>query len=249
MTHHLVAWYENADRPDLAPIAAIADPSLTVAGNNVQIPNFASMLVAAYALSPNIVQAQLQSPSLRRIANFDIYPLAQAYTPATVFEMAQFFQNPIQLDVNEQMQAFISEDAVGADDLAVIAFLADGKPDLITDPMYTLHCTAAITCNAYEWTNGALVFDQALPVGTYGIVGAKGYSVNGIAFRFVFQGSTPRPGGLCVDQTYLTDMINQRYGGWGLWGTFDSVTPPTLDWLANAADVAEDLYLDLIKLG
>jgi hypothetical protein len=44
-------------------------------------------------------------------------------------------------------------------------------------------------------------------------------------------------------------LRGQRYGGWGVWGVFDNWTIPTVDYFSSAADTAEVLALDLVKVG
>lgn len=246
---HLAVWSESVDQAAIAPIAALNDPVLTVAGDNIQVPSFGTYLMGGAGIGVNLTRAQLQSPSLRRILNPEINPIRVAASPAGDDGLLDLFHNPIALDASEQMQAYAAEDAAGASRMNVLAWLGDGKVESITDPIYTLRATAAQALTAYAWTNAPITFDQVLPVGSYGIVGARYIGTTAIAFRFVFQGQTPRPGG--IGQTALSniDVRNQRYGGWGLWGVFESVAQPTVDFLAAAADASEVLAIDLIKVG
>ncbi len=249
MTHHLAAYSASVDQAALAAIAAVADPSLTVSVNNIQIPDFAPYLYGAYANGVNLTRAQLQSPSLRRIVNYEIRKIEKAVLPAGYAGFPFSIANPIPLDVGEQMQAFTAEDGAGATRMNVLAFLGDGKTDQISDPISAVRITGATTLVAYTWTNGAIVFDQVLPVGDYAIVGARFEAAGLIGFRFVFQGSTPRPGGLGVVSETAIEPIGQRLGGWGVWGVFHSTTPPTVDYFSATADTAEVGTLDLVKIG
>lgn len=249
MSFHLALWSESVDQAAIAPIAALADPALTVSGDNIQVPDFGAYLMGAYAAGVNLTRAQLQSPSLRRITNPEIRPFDLAATPSSYPPIYDLMRNPIPLDVGEQMQAYAAEDGAGATQMLIAAWLGDGKVDVITDPIFSVRATAATLLASTEWKNGGLTFDQVLPVGDYGIVGARCESTNIVAFRFVFQGSTPRPGGLGLSSGARADPIGQRFGGWGLWGVFNSTTPPTVDLYALAANASEVLTLDLIKIG
>lgn len=249
MTFHLAAWSASVDQAAIAPIAAIADPSLTVSGNNVQIPDFAPFLHGAFGVGVNLTRMQLQSPSLRRMINYEVSPLNYLATPMTPAAYVDLFNNPIQLDVSEQMQCATAEDGAGATRMNGIAVLGDGKIEAVTGEIYTVQVTGATALTAFAWTNGALVFNQVLPVGNYAIVGAQFFSAGLLAFRFLFQGSTPRPGG--IGSTSLQSLVpyRQRQGGWGVWGVFNSTTPPTIDYLSALADAAETGYIDLVKVG
>ncbi len=249
MTFHLAGWSASVDQAAPAAIAALADPSLTVGGNNIQIPDFASMLVGAFGIGVNLTRMQLQSPSLRRVINYEVAPLNYLATPANPPPFVDIFANPIQLDVGEQMQCFASEDGAGATRMNGFVLLGDGKVDQITEPIFSVRVTAAQALTAFVWTNAALVFDQVLPVGNYGIVGARFSSATMLAFRFLFQGQTPRPGGIGQIAANLLTPDSQRFGHWGVWGVFNSTTPPTVDFLAGAADAAEVGVLDLVSMG
>jgi len=249
MTFHVAGWSASVDQVTVAALAALADPSLTVSGNNIQIPDFSSMLCGAFGIGVNLTRFQLQSPSLRRVINYEVAPLNYLATPMNPPHFSDFFQNPIQLDVSEQMQAYTAEDGAGATRMNAFVLLGDGKVDQITDPIFTVRVTAGTTLTAYAWTNSAVTFDQVLPVGNYAIVGARFWSAGLLAFRFLLQGQTPRPGGIGQIDNKTAVPNGQRYGGWGNWGVFNSTTPPTVDFISGSADTSEVGVIDLIAVG
>lgn len=249
MTFHVAGWSASVDQAAVAAIAAMADPSLTVSGNNIQIPDFASMLVGAFGIGVNLTRFQLQSPSLRRVINYEVSPLNYLATPSNPPCFTDLMYNPIQLDVSEQMQAYAAEDGVGATRMNAFVLLGDGKVEQVSQPIFTVRVTSATTLVAFTWTNGALTFDQVLPVGNYGIVGARFSSAGLLAFRFLLQGQTPRPGSIGQINERLITPAGSRYGAWGLWGVFNSTTPPTVDFCSSSADSAEVGEIDLVALG
>ncbi len=247
---HLCGWAESQDTAGvLTTVTALGDPAMSVSGDNIQVPNYAPFLIGFWAMGATITRAQLQSPSLRRIVNPEIEPLNVAAAVANNYSRYVYPDAPVQLDINEQLQALIAEGAAGAEQGYVLAWLSDGKIDPYQGEIHTVRVTAAKTLVANQWTNGALVFDQVLPVGRYAIVGAAFISADLIAFRFLFQASTPRPGSIGKSSVNYVEMLGQRYGGWGSWGEFDSTNPPTVDFLASAADTSEVGYIDLVKVG
>lgn len=247
--HHICAYFESIDSAVLTGLTALADPAMTVSGDNIQVPEYAGSLIGAIGIGANITRAQLQAPSLRRMLNYEIRPLNVGAEPLSPIPMALFPENPISLDVDEQLQAWASEDAAGASAVFVIVFLADGPLAPINGEFFTVRVTNASTLVANAWTNGALVFDQVLPVGRYGIVGARFESAGLLAFRFVFQGGAERPGGLGGDTASDLEQTVQRFGGLGSWGEFQSTNPPTVDFLSISADTAQVGLLDLVKVG
>lgn len=249
MPNHLVAFSESQDSSNLLPLAALSDPSVTVAGDFVQIPTFAGYLIGMMGIGANITRARLVSPSLRRIVNPEIRPLNVAAEPNSPPQITLFPLSPIALDVGEQVSAEAAEDAAGAAQNTILMMLSDGVLQPVQGEIFSVRVTAAVTLAAYTWTNGALTFDQNLPVGNYQIVGARFESAGLLAFRFVFQGAAHRPGGIGCDSAADLEPELQRFGGLGSWGEFVHNTPPTVDFLSLSADTSEVGVIDLIKVG
>lgn len=248
MAFHLAAWSESIDAGTLTPIDALADPSMTVSGDNISVPDYAPYLLGAVGIGANITRMRLEAPSLRRILNPEIRPLHRAAEPLSPAIVMLNRDNPIELAVNEQLQCLVTEDAAGASRVYGLVWLSDGGVTPVSDAIYTVRVTSATTLTANVWTNAALTFDQVLPVGRYGIVGARFESAGLIAFRFVFQTLPHRPGGLGCDDIADVEPSWQRYGGMGVWGEFSSTNPPTVDFLSASADTSEVGYLDLVQL-
>ena len=246
---HTAAYTASVDQASLAAIAALADPVLTVSGNNIQVPTGTPALGLAFGIGVNLTRAQLQSPSLRRFINYEVRPIIRSATPLNPVPSIDFMDAPIDLDAGEQLQAWTAEDGAGATRMSVIVNLLDKAATPVTDPSFSLRATAGTTLTAYTWTNAALTLDQVLPVGQYAIVGARAESAGLVAFRFVLQNQTPRPGGLGnLSESTLT-LPGQRSGGWGVWGTFDNWTIPTIDFFSSSADTSEVVTFDLVKVG
>lgn len=246
---HTCIWTASVDQAALAAIAALADPVLTVATNNIQVPTATPYLGLAAGIGVSLTRAQLQSPALRRFINVEVRPIHRSATPLSPNPTVPFMGAPIELDAGEQLQAWAAEDGAGATRMSVIANLLDKAVSPVSEPCFSLRATGATTLVAYTWTNGAIVLDQVLPVGQYAIVGARCESAGLLAFRFVFQNQTPRPGGIGVLTESALTLPGQRAGEWGVWGTFDNWTIPTVDYFSSAADTAEVLTIDLIKIG
>jgi len=249
MAMQLAVFSESQDSALLVPVAAIADPSLTVSGDNIQIPGFTPNLFGVIGIGANTTRVQLVSPSLRRTVNPTIRPLNVGAEPLSPPVAVMFPGSPIALDASEQLQAHAAEDSAGAAQSTVVVFLSDGAISPVDGEIFSVRVTNASTLVAYTWINGAITFDQVLPVGKYAVVGARFEGAGLIAFRFVFQGSTPRPGGIGCDAAADLDLPGQRLGGWGVWGEFDHNVPPTVDFLSLSADTSQVGVLDLIKIG
>lgn len=246
--YHTAVYSESVDQATLASIAALADPVLTISGDNLQVPAATPFLGLVFGIGVNITRCQMQSPSLRRVLNPEFRPLNVLATVSTPVPVADLMQTAIPLDAGEQLQAWTAEDGAGATRMSVVVNLADKPVTPVMDNVFTVRATCAQLLVAYAWTNGALTLDQVLPVGNYAIVGARAESAGLIAFRFVFQNQTPRPGGIGSVGASQLAPVGQRHGGWGVWGTFDNWTIPTVDFFSGSADAAEVLSLDLLPV-
>ena len=247
MPFSVVAWSESQDSATLLTLSAVTDPHIRTSADDVVVPGFATQLLGGWAIGVNLTQAQLASPSLRRIVNLDLSPFDRATLPATNPRFVSRTHAPIPLEKGEALNALASEDGVGATRETAIAILGDKAPALETRPSYTVRATGTTTLVAFAWSNVTLTFSQSLPAGKYDIVGAFCRSAGALAFRLVIPGSNFRPGGIGMTNDFDNGIKEQRHGYWGIWGSFETEQPPTVDVLAATADTAETVYLDLVK--
>lgn len=248
---HLSGYYESVDQGGaLAAIAAMADPVLTINGDNIRVPaempNIcgAALLTAASTLS----SAQLQSPSLRENFYPDLAPLVNADDFADPIALPWYGDNPFPLVVGEDLQFLTNTDNSGAVAIQGLLWFSDGVLSPVQGAIRTIKATAAISLTAGTWTNGALTFTQVLPVGDYQVVGMRAEGANLQAARLVYPGGGFRPGVPAVNAVGDSGFAPLRMGRGGSLGTFNSTAPPTLDALGHT-DSAQTVYLDLIKVG
>lgn len=247
---HLGAFYQSIDPAGaLTAINAVQDQVITTSGVDLRVPlGLANMIGAAALLNDaSASRAQVQSPSLRAIANVDIEPIVAAAVFGTPPEQSLHPESPVPLAPNESVNfAMLSDPAAAAAHYGLI-WLADGPQAPVKGPMYTVRATAAAALAAGQWVNGNLSFSQTLPAGTYQIVGMRARGTNLVAARLVFVGGTFRPGVAAVNALADLDTYWQRFGNMGVFGQFDSTTPPTVDCL-GVTDVAQTFDFDLIRV-
>lgn len=242
-----VGYYESQDSAVLVNIAAIADPHVTVTGDNIYVPGELPFLAGFYFHGVNFTQGQIASPTLRRLANIDVEPADLAAEPGSPPAMHDLFSTPKGLTAGEAVTALMAEDAAGASAVQATVWFSSGPIAPATGEIFTVRATSATTLVANAWTNGALTFSQTLPVGTYDVVGMRAQSAGMKAARLVFTGYSWRPGCLGCDADGDLDAPAFRNGRAGIWGSFAHTTPPTVDFLSISADAAEVVHLDLIK--
>lgn len=254
---HTIAFWENIDPAAVLQniTAAGGESVLFTTGDDIRIPDDLTQLVlAAPVVGQTGVECRLVSPSLRRIVNPQLIPVNGFadgdVLPETTHIIHDWRRNPIPLDAGESLNAQIDSDQTNADDQSVVLWLADGPITPIEgQAIYPVRCTAAITAVVGTWTNGQLTFTQDLPVGTYAVVGMRAAGTTLIAARLVFRGGAARPGVLGSVALDALAWPGFRYGGMGVFGEFETNTPPSIDVLCNDADTAQVITLDLIKTG
>lgn len=249
-----VAFYENVDQAGLYnPCAAIADQSVRVTGNDIQVPTLNQVVAIAVGLeSVAARRARLVSPSLRVKSNYQIVPTngqaAAAQEPDSPQAVVDLRETPLVLVVGEQLNLELLANPVAAQDQWGVVWLADGPVAKAGGAIFTVRATSATAAVAGAWTNVAITFEEDLPRGRYQLLGLRPESTGMVAARAVFVGSGHRPGALGADSHGDQQHPMFRMGGLGVWGEFEDIEPPTMDVLAVSADATQEFYMDLVQL-
>lgn len=246
---HLAAFYQSVDPgAKLTQINAVPDQSLYTTGKELRVPSGMANLLAEAALSAATTPsyAQVQSPTLRSLANQDINPVQTAAKFATQAGWQNHSGNPRSLSVAEPVNFAIDATGGAAAANYGLVVLGDGPIKPTTGNIISVRGTAAITLAAGSWVNGAVSFNSVLPAGTYQVVGLWAEGANLVAARLVFPGANFRPGVPANDAITANFFPEFRNGMSGVLGEFDTNQPPTLDCL-GATDTAQNLIFDLIK--
>ncbi len=251
-----VAYYRSVDPAGAyVNLLPVADQHVFTSGNDITIPGLAQLVAAAAGVaSGGLVVCRLESPSLRDIARIYIDPVNggadAAALPDVPPKLLDRRGNPLVLAPNEALDAFINSDPTAARIQWAVVWLADGPiaPYAAGPEILSLRWTATAVGVAGSWVNANIVFDEAIPVGTYDVVGFRAESATLIAARLVFRGGAWRPG--VLGNTTSAQFGDQRFreGNFGLFGTFQQITPPSVDFLCSAADAAQQGTLDLVKV-
>lgn len=236
----------------IGTISGVPDQTHRVSSDDIYIGEF-NQLVGECAIGPQITDAYLISPSLRRVARKYIAPL---YIEPSTYPIPITWnwhgESPLKLDTNEALNAYVEEVALSAVDNDIIGvWLSKGPIAPIHGEIWTVKVSVSGTFAELAWGNAEGTWTPDLPVGKYQVVGARCYMVGPGLFRFNFVGGYARPGGVCISEEHLSTMPWQRNGGMGVWGEFDSTLPPSFDLLPQSVAGETEAYLrvDLIKIG
>jgi len=247
----LAAFAESIDPgATLVNVAAVPDDTVFVSGDDMRVPRALPYLLGEAALiSATLpVQAQVQSPSLRQVANIDVFPIGTGVEFGSPEDMILHQQSPIPMRADEAANFLVNSDPGGAVAHYGLLWFGDGPQQRVNGNIYTVRVTVAATLSAVVWVNASLTFAQDLPVGNYDVVGMQGYGSGLVAARLNFVGGAWRPGIPCGAS--ITDNIGHQFrsGKMGVFGTFHTNTPPTVDCL-GATGTSQTFYLDLLYKG
>jgi len=248
---HLSGYFEDVDQAGAAAdIAAMNDTVLFTSGDQIRVANMASQLAGAALLSAatTLTSCTIKSPSLRNRNNFPVAPIVNADDFPSLPPMAEMFDSPIPLAVGEPLTMETNSDHAAAIEIQGFVWLSDGVQVPVKTGIFTAKLTTAIALVQGNWVNGVVTFDQGLPTGQYQVVGLRAESANLQAARLVFPGSSPRPGVPAVSTVTEEDLATFRRGNLGVWGSFDSEAPFSIDCVGHT-DTAQTFYVDLIKVG
>ncbi|KKN19098.1 hypothetical protein LCGC14_0949260 [marine sediment metagenome] len=248
---HLVGWFQDVDQAAAAAdIAAISDDTLFAQGDIIRVPEEMSnvMAVACITAAVTFTSAQLQSPSLRQLANMDILPVVRAAVFGSSPALMDLSKNPFALIPNESLTFNTNTDDAAVIEIYGLLWLTDGPAVPVSGEIFTVRATAAIVLAGGAWINGNLTFSQDLPFGDYDVVGMRAESANLLCARLVFPGKPWRPGVPGANVPGDIDHPLFRMGAGGIMGSFNTNNPPTVD-MIGISDSAENVLLDLIKRG
>lgn len=254
MAFHTVAFSATVPSVNLGTLVTpVVDNTVTIQGNNLLIPSTYNQLYGAAPFAPassTVTSVQAQTPSLREMWFPNLTPVTLGATFAGKQHVVEWFDNPIPLETNEGLN--IESDALlaaASGAYGSIVFLSDGKRQPISSQrIFTMRVTAAAALTVNTWVNAPVVFDQTLPVADYELVGLRAEGTGLLCARTVFIGASAitRPGVPGVAAATDIDLIEFRGGRMGSWGRFNSLTPPSFDFL-GASGTSQVLYLDLIQ--
>jgi len=254
----LVGNHESVDaaaaQNDLAP--ALGDATVRTVGDRTFVPSLNNIvLLAAGVGSGGNGTARLESPELLRLGRYYIQGVNGRNDGNVVPEQPAVIDDlraqPLTMVVGESYVATIHSDTTAAALQWVVAWFADGPIAPVIGPHFTTRLTGVTALVSRTWTLCPLTFDENIPRGRYAIVGMRAMSVSGIAARLIIPGATHRPGVLaCITQDEL-GWPGFRHGGMGVFGEWEDTDAMQAEFLANAADAAETVYLDLapVRLG
>jgi len=246
--HHTVAWYKSIADATESDVQPVVDDILVIQNNHFLPQHDYQMLYAAY-MAATATRARIITATLRQITTPFIRPIEGTLLPGNQPNVADYRANPFMLQGLEELQVDAVQSSGGAAGVFIVAGL-QMRP-MTPAPqgdVYTLRGTGTTTQTAQAWSTIAVTWQDTLAAGNYVCVGCEFIGTNAVAGRLIFEDQVWRPGGLggANGEVGTHDMF--RKGGLGIWGRFNANRMPNVQMLSNAADTAQEIYLDLIRV-
>lgn len=247
--HTTIAYGQTGDvvAAAWANVAAVPDAHMKTEGDYIYIGEW-NKIIGFFALPGTTgEQIRLSAPSIRRVNPYYIPFFETAVLHAGVFETPVFYPNiGLTLIPGEGLEAEIYITLAEVE--TILIFLCSVIPTPVQGNIHTIRFSTEPVRTAGVWSYSEITLLDPLPVGSYDVVGARLETATGVGFRLVPIGGGPRPGGVPVKDEEDNDPLLQRYGGLGVWMTFEMAQTPGIEMLASADAVKETIYgfLDLI---
>lgn len=228
-------------------VPALNDGILAIQ-NSHHIPPQDMALIAAYSSAVTLLRTKMVSPKIRQTAPSSISPIDVSLLPANDANAVDYRDHPLILRAQEEIVYQSTDSAAGPNNHYIITWLQQTYSPPPVGDVYTIRGTGTTTVVASVWSPVTIVWDAQLPAGTYAVVGARFLSTTGIAFSMTFDGQFYRPGGLAGASAGIRPPSFQQKGGLGKWGEFNTVTLPRFSALCNAADTAQIVEVDIVRV-
>lgn len=239
----LILTAANTDVP------ALQDDYFTIQNTHFLLPED-RFLIWGWVAAATLNRARLFTPSIGVITRPFIRPIDRSALPTDLPSIADFRANPFRMRGQEELVLEATSGvAVSERFTALFGWTTQTTPAPAGD-IYTLRATSVTAAVANSWTSLVATFDNQLPAGEYAVVGLEVQSANALGARLIFPGGSQkdRPGSVSVSALGNDNKDIFRKGGLGDWGRFRNTVLPTVQVLAQAADAAHEIYLDIVPL-
>lgn len=223
----------------LVTVPFIPDPLIRASSNIMQLSDD-WMMLWGFAGGVGLARLRLSSASSRLRGFPNLQPFNASVLGGDNPSFFDYREYPLQLYNGENVT--IQGTNGVANDVIVLLSLARGTPDFNVNSrgLRLIRFTASLTSVAFTWGPEAnIVLDDDIEAGRYNVYGMAYEEADAIAARLVFKDQVERPG--CIaNQSLTTRPAEVAYGGQGLWGSFDSITPPFIQSM-HVASAAQSL--------
>lgn len=244
---HLAGYYGSIAAVANTNCPAIVDDVLTIQNAHFMLTQPRDLLFA-YAGSPLLDRARINSPTFRAFSPSFIWPINLDDSIPANPGVADYRDNPLRIPPLEEIAVEVTNTAAGPSDTFALLGLQSVYEPVPRGNIYTLRGTSTTATVADVWTTAVFAWADTLPDGNYVVVGGMQYSATAVAFRLIFDNQIDRPG--CIASVLATgdQWPPQGKGGLGVWGHFRPCAMPQVQLLNTAAVAVHTILLDIMRV-
>jgi hypothetical protein len=249
LNYNVAAATAGASNVDLS---AATDPDFTQQSSHY-IFTERYFIRALLPVGASITRGRIQMPHINALVEAQIYSANRSLQPPANPQFDDYFNMPLELPQNEQLQIQLSNNLGAATEIENCAVIITGDdwtanlPGALPFGNLIVRASFTVTPTLNAWSGPqALTFSQALRGGRWAVVGATCQGSNSAFFRLIFpkynlyKGIRKlRPGWFI--QNAIGDQLSSQLGtAWvnklGVWGVFDTFEPLTCEVFGTAAN-------------
>jgi hypothetical protein len=247
---HLAAFRGNVvNGTTNTAIAGVADPQLAKSPTGGFFAPPGGRIYAALAGGVNASRARINTAKCREVGLPYIAPLNTGVTIPSPPNMAVYGDNGVTPNPTDELIVESTHTDVAAQIQYAAMILKFGFKQQAAGQEYRLRFTSTITGVIGSWASGAITFDQQVPAGTYQIVGLDVFGTNLLLARLLFIGGGWRPGVPARNAVNSVPHPLALSGVLGPYGEFSNTAIPQLEIYCEAANAAQEGYIDVIRIG
>lgn len=229
-------------------IAGVQDVALAKAASGAFLSPDNATIKSGIAGGVNASRARIDTPNVRKVGLPYIAPISTGITNPSPPNLAYFGdKGPSPTSADEIAVQSTHTDA-GAQIQWAGLWMSFGRRQWTPGDRFRIRGTAAITGVVGSWANGAIALDQNLPSGIYQIQGMDVFGTNLLLARLAFTGGGWRPGVAARNAVSSVGSPMFLDGTFGVFGEFDTVAMPQLEIYVEAANSAQEVYWDVVRV-
>jgi hypothetical protein len=244
---HLLAYSASIAANTETDLTPVQDDIVPIQNGHF-LPQSGMNVLFATGMATDISKLRIVTPTLRQVTTPFIRPLIPALIGGTLRFVDNYLRNPIYLQALEEVSLLGTQTGGGAEQTTALLAISPAPPAVSTaGAVYRMRGTGATTVTAHGWTTCPITWNDSLPAGVYSVIGLTAIGVTCQAARLIFQGQVWRPGVLGIHAVTDIEDSLMKDGRLGEFGRFTQTALPQVQFLCNAADTAQEVYLDIIR--
>ncbi len=257
MVRHLLAWSELVDNINDSEINVVEDSVITMPNNKrFTVPIGLNRLEWIYYGTTSASSARLFAASAERVRNvLRVFPINNGVLPNTATARISLIHSGYEFDETEDISFRVTyPDVASPERVVALLSLSGGREENIpSGETRIVRCTGSTTLTANKWSLVTVTPDVQLDAGNYALINFIPYSANCVAARAIVQGQ-PYRGGVLGLNGASENVALQHSTEWLSYfrdynyGIFTHKAIPQFEFLANAGDTTQVVYMKVVKL-